>query len=48
MRLQGCNGTYLEHLDVRNTQVQIGGVAEDETAAEEEANRKDRAHEHVF
>lgn len=45
---QECNETDLEHLDIRNAQVQICGVAEDETAAEEEANRKNRAYEHVF
>ena len=39
---------YLEHLDVRDAEVEISGVAEDEAAAEEQADREDGLDEHLL
>ena len=38
----------LEHLDVRNAEVEISGVAEDERATEEKANGENGSHEHIL
>lgn len=38
----------LEHLDVRDGEVEVRGVGEDERRAEEEANGQDGAHEHLL
>ena len=48
MRNSRRKENYLEHLDVRYAQVQISGVTEDETAAEEGSNGEDRFQEHVL
>jgi len=36
---------HLEHLDVGDREVEIGGIAEDKTTAEEEADRQDGTNE---
>lgn len=40
------SGTYLEHLDVGNAEVQVRSVTKDEAAAEEQPDREDGAHKH--
>lgn len=40
--------TYLEHLDVSNTQVEVRCVAENQATREQQAYRQDGAEEHVL
>jgi len=44
----GNGGEGLKHLNIGNTEVEISGVAQDQTRAEQEANGEDRADKHVL
>lgn len=40
--------TNLEHLDIRDAEVKVCGVAEDKASRKEKADRKNRFDEHVL
>jgi hypothetical protein len=41
-------GPHLEHLYVGHAEIEVGGVAQDETSAEEKSYGENGAHEHVL
>lgn len=41
-------GRYLEHLYVGHAEIEVGGVAQDKTTAEEQSYWENGAHEHVL
>jgi hypothetical protein len=45
---EGKRGHYLEHLYVGHTEIEVGGVAQDETSTEEKSYGENGAHKHVF
>lgn len=48
LTLAGLIRAYLEHLNVRYAQIEIGSVAEDKTAGEEHPNRQNGLEEHIL